>query len=208
MRIQLLNLSKQFACHECDLIVDVPELGDAQKATCPRCGFVFTRYFLNARSKLFAFSTCSLIFMTLALIFPFLILTSRGNEKTVSFVQALQSMGSDTYLSVVIFMLVTTVIIPAVVLLGINYVLLSSKRTIELPYTKNILRLVFYLHPWNMTEIFLLGILISMVKITSLAHIQFGWSFFAFVFYILSMAMTRLFIDKYQIWSWLRHHQN
>lgn len=202
-----MSQSKQFACHECDLIVDIPVLRDAQKASCPRCGFVFTRFFSHARSKLFAFSTTSLIFLFLALTFPFLALTSRGNQKTVSFIQALQSMGEETYLSVVIFMLVTTVVIPALVLLGINYVLLSSKLENQLPYTKNILRLVFYMQPWNMTEIFLLGILISMVKITSLAHIQFGWSFFAFIFYIISMAMTRLFLDKYQIWNWLRHHE-
>jgi len=146
--------------------------------------------------------------MSLTLIFPFLILTSQGKEKTVSFVQTLQSMGDETYVSVVMFMLATTVFIPALILLGINYVLLSSKLSKPLPYTENILQLVFYIQPWNMTEIFLLGILISMVKISSLAHIQFGWSFFSFVFYIISMAMTRLFLDKYQVWNWLRHHRN
>lgn len=116
-------------------------------------------------------------------------------------------MGGDTYLVVVLFMLLTTFVIPAVVLVGTNYVLLSSKLSKAFPYTKLILRVVFYLQPWNMAEIFLLGILVSMVKIASLAQVDFGWSFYAFIFYILSMAATRLFLDKYQVWRWLSHHE-
>lgn len=109
-------------------------------------------------------------------------------------------MGEDTYLSVVLFMITTTLVIPTVIMLAINYVVLSSRRAKLLPFTKNALKLIFQLQAWNMAEIFLLGILVSMVKIASLAHVEFGWSFFAFILYILSMATTRLYLDKYQLW--------
>lgn len=198
----------QLACHECDLMVSIPELSNGQKATCPRCGFVFTRFFKNARSRLLALSTTSLIFMLLMLIFPFLNFTSQGNQKTVFFIQSIQSMGEETYLSVVILMLITTLIIPFIILVSVTYVLISSKLKQALPYTRLVLRMVFYLQPWNMAEIFLLGILVSMVKIASLATVQFGWSFYAFIFYIASMAATRIYFDRYQLWNWLSHHQS
>lgn len=195
------------ACHECDLMVDIPTLEAGERATCPRCGFLFTRVFANAKSKLFAFSATALIFMTLTLTFPFLIFTAQGNEKVVYFIQSLQSLGQDTYLSVVLFMLATTLVIPAIVLVGINYVLLSSSRVKPLPFTRAILRMVFQLQPWNMAEIFLLGILVSMVKIATLAHVEFGAAFLAFVLYIACMAATRLYLDRFQIWNWIGHHQ-
>jgi len=198
--------SAQLACHECDQIVTIPELVDGQKAICPRCGYVFTRYFKKAQSRLLAFSSSGLVFLLLSFVFPFLVFTAQGSEKTVTMVQSLQSMGNGTFLSVVIFMLLTTVIVPAVILGGINYTLISAKFDRPLPYTRHILKLVFYLQPWNMSEIFLLGILVSMIKIASLGHIQFGWSFYSFVLYIGSMAATRLFLDKYQVWQWFRHH--
>ena len=194
------------ACHECDQIVTMPELEDGQKASCPRCGFVFTRYFKNARSRLLAFSSGSLVLLLLSFVFPFLIFTAQGTERAITLVQGLQSMGNNTYLSVVLFMLTTTILVPGIILSGINYALISAKLDKPLPYTRSILKLVFHLQPWNMTEIFLLGILVSMIKIASLGDVQFGWSFYAFVLHIFSMAITRLFLDKYQVWQWFRHH--
>ncbi len=196
----------KLACHECDQVVIIPALSDGQKAICPRCGFVFTRYFKKARSRLLAFSSSSLVFLLLSFVFPFLIFTTQGNEKVISLVQGLQSMGSGTYLSVVLFMLATTVLVPVMTLTGINYTLISAKLDKPLPFTRHILKLVFLLQPWNMAEIFLLGILVSMIKIASLGDVQFGWSFYSFVLYIISMAATRVFLDKYQVWQWFRHH--
>lgn len=199
---------RQLACHECDLMVNIPQLENGQIATCPRCGFVFTRFFKNAPSRLLAFSTTALIFLALSFVFPFMILTVQGNEKSVSFIQTLQSMGNEDYLVVVVFMLITTITIPLIFLLGTIYVLLSAKLDSGLPFTRRILRFIISIQVWNMAEIFLLGLLVSMIKIASLAQVKFGWSFVAFVLYIVSMATTQLYLDRYQVWQWLRHHQS
>jgi paraquat-inducible protein A len=204
--VDLVPNPAQLACHECDKIVTIPELEDGHKAICPRCGFVFTRYFKKARSRLLAFSSSSLVFLLLSFVFPFLIFNSQGNEKVITLVQSLQSLGNGTYFSVVLFMLATTVLVPVIILTGINYTLISAKLDKPLPYTRHILKLVFQLQPWNMAEIFLLGILVSMIKIASLGHVQLGWSFYSFILYIFSMAATRVFLDKYQVWQWFRHH--
>ena len=198
----------ELACHECDLMVTIPALCDGQKASCPRCGFVFTRFFKNARSRLFAFSSTALIFLALTFIFPFLIFSAQGSDKTASFYQCLKSLGDETYLGVVLFMVLTTIVIPILFSIGINYVLLSAKLLKPLPLTRKVARFVFYIQAWNMAEIYLLGILVSMIKIASLAHVQFGWSFYAFVLYIASMAITRLYLDKYLVWHWLQHHKS
>jgi len=145
--------------------------------------------------------------MSLTLLFPFLIFSAQGSERTVSYVQSIQSLGQETYFVVVVFLLATTLLIPAILLLGINYVLISSKFKIALPYTREVLRVVFYLRPWNMAEIFLLGILVSMVKIASLAEVSFGGSFFSFVLYILSMAASKIYLDRLQVWNWIGHHK-
>jgi len=188
-------------------MVTIPKLSNGQKASCPRCSFILTRYFSHARSKLFALSTTALTFMLLTLFFPFLIFNAQGSERTVFYVESIQSLGQGTYIFVVVFLLATTLLIPAILLLGINYVLISSKFKIALPYTREVLRTVFYLRPWNMAEIFLLGILVSMVKIASLAEVSFGSSFFAFVLYILSMAASRFYLDRLQVWKWIGHHK-
>ncbi len=190
----------RLVCKECDLLVSVPELAHGNKAVCPRCEFVLTRFHHFARSRLFAFSTSSIIFMCLTLSFPFLTFNSQGREKTVYFIDSLFSLGDSTYIGVVFFLLLTTLIIPLLILVGLNYVLISSNFKRPLPFARVVLKLVFHLQHWNMAEIFLLGILVSMVKITSLAKVDFGWSFLAFIFYIVAMAVTRIYLDKLQMW--------
>ena len=200
--------SLRLACHECDLLVNIPKLHNGQKASCPRCGYVLTRYYSHGRSKLLALSTTSILFLFLTISFPFLLFTAQGSERSVSFIESINSLGQSTYLPVVIFMLITTLLIPAMILLGINYVLISSKLKKGLPYTRHVLRAIFSLQHWNMAEIFLLGILVSMVKIASLADVSFGLSFFAFVLFVVSLAGSRLYLDKIQTWKWICHHQS
>jgi len=197
------SASMQLACHECDLLVNIPELADRQKASCPRCHFVFTRYYSHGRSKLFALSSSSLLFLIMTLFFPFLIFTAQGSEKSVFFVESISSLGQATYFPVVLFMLMTTLIIPALMLLGVIYVLVSTKLKRSLPANKSVLRLVFHLRDWNMAEIFLLGILVSMVKIASLADVSFGLSFLTFVLFVLSLMGSRVYLDRVQAWSWI-----
>lgn len=201
------TVNTQIACHECDLLVNIPQLVNRQKASCPRCGFVLTRYYFRGRSKLMAFSMTSLLFLILTLVFPFLIFNAQGSEKSVFFLESIQSLGQETYFPVVLFMFITTLVVPTMMLLGINYVLLSSKFKRAFPFTKNVLRIIFHLRGWNMAEIFLLGILVSMVKIASLAEVSFGLSFFAFVLFVLSLSASRLYLDKIQAWNWVSQHR-
>ena len=132
--------------------------------------------------------------------FPFLIFTAQGRERTVYFLQSLKGMGEDTYFIVVLFMIITTIVVPVALMVGISFVVVSSRLSIGLPTSRRILKLIFQLQAWNMAEIFLLGILVSMVKIASLASVEFGWSFVAFVLYIATMAAMRIYMDKYQLW--------
>jgi len=155
-----------------------------------------------------AFSMTSLFFLILTLVFPFLIFNAQGSERSVFFLESIESLGQETYFPVVLFMLITTLVVPTMMLLGINYVLISSKFKRTLPFTKNILRIIFHLRDWNMAEIFLLGILVSMVKIASLAEVSFGLSFFAFILFVLSLSASRLYLDKIQAWSWVSQHRS
>lgn len=52
-----------------------------------------------------------------------------------------------------------------------------------------------------MSEIFLIGVLVSMVKIMSLAEVSFGTSFFAYVGFVIFYvsALTRL--NRARLWS-------
>lgn len=191
------------ACHECDLLVTLPELADGEKATCPRCRYVLTRYREGAQEKLLALSLSALVLLSFSLPFPFLTFTVQGNEKIVTLVESIQSIGTDIFWGVAAMLFVTTLIIPVCFLLGLLYILCSIRGERHWPFTKSTLKTLFVMIPWNMAEIFLIGILVSLIKIATLAKVSFGMSFVAYVLFIINLAIILMIADRYQMWQWV-----
>ena len=44
------------ACHECDLLVEVPDLDLGEKAYCPRCNYLLAANRPHAQTKMFAYA--------------------------------------------------------------------------------------------------------------------------------------------------------
>ena len=55
--------------------------------------------------------------------------------------------------------------------------------------------------PWSMMEVFMLGILVSVVKLAGMAKIVPGISLFAFLALIFTLAATAASLDPHLIWD-------
>ncbi|NJO67605.1 MAG: paraquat-inducible protein A, partial [Rhodospirillales bacterium] len=77
----------------------------------------------------------------------------------------------------------------------------SEKRS---PGRNPLYRLFDKLHPWAMTEIFLLGVLVSYTKIVDLATVEIGPSMYAFVGLIVTMIAADTAVDTHDVWERLR----
>ena len=55
--------------------------------------------------------------------------------------------------------------------------------------------------PWNMIEVFLLGVLVSLLKLNKLADVHFGPGFWAFGAVMLCMAAAVSGIDRDELWD-------
>jgi paraquat-inducible protein A len=88
------------------------------------------------------------------------------------------------------------------VLLGaLVYVLWPLQRGYRLPASRRIFRLALALRPWSMTEIFLLGILVSVIKLAKLATIIPGTALFAFLALVFALAAVNSFVNPFTIWE-------
>lgn len=187
-------------CHECDLIVGVPVLEENQKARCPRCGYLLAENRPGALPRLFAFSVTALIFLVLACGFPFLALKAGGQEQSVTLFESVMVLFNEDQfiLSAVVF--ATIIGIPAAILISLIYTSFAIRRERGLPGTRLLLRWALQLLPWSMAEIFLVGILVSFVKIVSLADVSLGLSFWAYVLFTLSFIAVQLYLDQRELW--------
>ena len=59
---------------------------------------------------------------------------------------------------------------PLLKILCVFYVLVPLKFNTRLPYAKQVFRFFEVLHPWAMTEVYMLGILVAIVKLADHCH--------------------------------------
>ena len=98
-----------------------------------------------------------------------------------------------------------TLVLPGLVLTGLIILLSCRLLTTPSPWMKTLLRWVEWLMPWSMAEIFLLGTLVSLIKITSLADIAIGLSFYAFVLFSVCMSAALFYFDDTRLKLWLHN---
>ncbi len=192
------------ACHECDLLVSYPKLEPGNVVVCPRCDYVLTKKHNNAMERILAFALSGLIFLLLSSLYPFLSFSTNGHGREVTLLQSIDVLANEQQVLLALMILVVILIIPAAFLMGVLYVIGSLKyRSTLPPQGKQILRFILMLAPWSMVEIFLIGTMVSLVKIASLATITLGMSFWAYILFTVLMTLVLLHLDKVEVWQWV-----
>ncbi len=195
--------SVEVQCHECALTVKLPPLQENQKAQCPRCGYTLSTVHRNANQKIVAFAITALIFLLASLPFKFLTFSRNGLENHFDAITSFWVLIENNFHLLALIELVTIFAIPSVVLVSLIYLLIPMNKGLYPKHGRRVLTLVFKLLPWSMVEIFLVGALVSLIKIISMADIELGLSFYAFILFSLSMTLVVLHLDKRQLYQLL-----
>lgn len=196
---------QQVVCHECHFTVQLPTLSHRQSALCPRCGFNLTTYYNNASQKIIALSMCALIFLLTSLLFEFLSFNASGQAHSINILGSLLILNTQGYGLLTVVTALFVLILPATILFSLLYILVPIQFGHRPKYAVPMFNLTFILLPWLMAEIFLIGVLVSLIKIMSMADIGLGLSFYSYVLFILFLIATLMFVDKHQLTQLLKH---
>jgi len=187
------------ACRECDALL---RLVHAEPTTlrCPRCGSVVHRAMPGRLDNALAFYCAASIFFIIANVFPIVEIEAAGNRVDATLIGAANALRSQDMNLVALVVIATTVAIPAIELFCTTVLLLLAKYRHSSRVLTVLFRLQEALRPWSMVEIFVLGALVAVVKLGSLASVVVGtglWSLAAFM--ILSAAGSHAF-DPLEFW--------
>ena len=92
------------------------------------------------------------------------------------------------------------IIVPLLKVLCLILLFFPVRLGMLVPGARVICKLVERLMPWNMTEIFLVGIIVTFVKLSSLAFIIYGVAFWGFIGFVLVMTWTSSAVDFPHLW--------
>ena len=108
--------SKKVGCPECDLLVARPALTPGQRASCPRCGYVLTVCYSDPANRALLFAVAALVFLIIAVNFPFLKINSAGVESSTTLFQTVSNLADYGANTVAVLIFVIIILIPAVML--------------------------------------------------------------------------------------------
>ena len=195
------------ACPDCDLLLkDTKEregVAPGRKSSCPRCGSVLYSPRKNSVERTLALSLTGLILFFPAMLLPVMTLDAMGLEMATNLVHGISVLFGSGFHAVAILVLLTGVAVPFIKLLVLFVVSLSIqfKSTSTLPIL--FFRLYQFLDEWGMLEIYMLGILVSIVKLKDLARLSYGMGLFCFTALLIITVCTAISLDEHRYWSLL-----
>lgn len=194
-------MASRMACHECDLLQHIPALPENGAALCPRCGAALLRSKPNSLERTLALTMAGLALFILANTFPFLSFKVEAQVRETTLVTGIVTLYQQGLPQLAAVVMLTTVIVPFIQLTWMMYVLLPLTVNRQAPMTMRVFRWVRTMQPWSMMEVFLMGILVSIVKLAKMAKIVPGIAVFAFLALILVMAAAATTLDPHVVWD-------
>jgi paraquat-inducible protein A len=184
-------------CHDCALMVHIPVIEHKHKANCPRCGKELA-FFHHANTEyIIAFAITSIAFLFATIAFPFLSFSIQGQTHDMTLLEGLKTLIDNHFLILAALQVFAIFLVPLIILSSLLYLLipLQFNKPI-LPAKGSVFKLIFRLVPWSMAEIFLIGTLVSLIKLSSMADITLGLSFYSYILFSVFLIFTLSLVDK------------
>ena len=188
-------------CHFCDTLHYSHPVPEGTAAMCMRCGAVLYQNRCASLARATAFSITALIMMVVVHTFPFLVMDAasiRTSLNLTSAAVALMNEGSPILgIVMALFMIATPIALAS----GLIYVCGPLILGRVAPGAMQVAKWLSRMEPWNMVEVFILGVLVSLLKLAKLAEVHFGYGFWAYCILMLCMAAAVAGIDRDELWD-------
>ena len=188
------------ACGTCGLIQTV-DLHPGTVAKCARCGFTLMRSFRDSRLRTFALALGALILYFPANIYPIVTTVYWGMRENTTILDGIRSLFQQGNYFVASLIFTTSILTPLLKILGLLMlsVTLRSERW-NLLRTR-IYRTIQFVDPWNMLEVTMLAILVSLAEMGQIATVHPGPGVFSFAGVVVLTISATLTFDPRWIWT-------
>ena len=199
--MQSTSSAQPLVCHDCDALLARPKLHEGEKAICPRCVGVIVSRGRNSLQRTAAFAMASAVLFVVANSFPFLTMRAGFRESQMLLWQSATGLGAGGYPSLAVAVWIFIIAAPVLLIGGLLYIVMPLLWGRRLPGAIPLCRWVFRARRWDMTEVFLLGVLVSLLKLGNLATLTLGTSFWAFVALIICLTAAMTSLHPRELWE-------
>jgi paraquat-inducible protein A len=196
-------MSPVILCPSCDLVhrgTKTPERGRTQ---CARCRAPLQRAEGAALDTAIALAACALVLLILSNAYPLVEMHVNGSTRDTTLIGAALGLHAQNFDTLAVLVLLTTVIAPLLQIAALLYLLFPLRRQRHARGQETVFRLLTKMRRWSFTEVFLLGTLAALVRLSTYTYIVTGISLWSCVLLMLCLSALASITSPEQIWRWI-----
>ena len=189
------------ACQTCGLVQTVGDVPPDSVIQCARCHFQIFHRRRHSRTRTLAFSLAALILYFPSNYYPVVSAEYQGHHSETTIFQGIRMLYTHQQYFIAALMFCTSILTPVLKIIG----LILLTLTLDWPGGQRtrtwIYKIIHFIDPWNMLEVFLLAICVSMIEMGEIATVHPGRGVFAFAAVVVLTLLATLSFDSRLLWD-------
>ncbi len=198
--IDMNGLAELIVCRGCDTVYGQVHLRRSEIARCNRCGGVVARYERADVDQALAIAAACAIMLLIANFTPVLGIEVAGTHTEANIWNAVLSIEQGWISIAALVLAVTMLLVPLIQVACVLWLMVFARYRRRAPGFSRVLVVLHVLRPWSMSEVFLLGSMVAIVKLGGFIPIATGPGIWALALLTLMLALLGRF-DPRSWWA-------
>jgi paraquat-inducible protein A len=190
-------------CPACDLAHRRGAPPARGRNECVRCHASLQRPQNRPVETAIALGVCALVLLILGNVYPLVVMHVNGASRETTLVGAALGLYDQDYKTLAGLVLLTTVIAPLSQILALLYLLIPLWRRRRAPGQSAVFRLLLAVRRWSFMEVFMLGALVALVRLSNYAHVLPGIALWSCALLMISLSALTSVTSPEQFWAWV-----
>ena len=195
-----LDLSQVIACPGCDLLLEKLPVDQGEKLSCPRCDEILLAPKKDSINNSLILALTGLLLFPYAIFLPIMTLDTMGLKNIGTIFDGVISTWNSGYIFVASILALTSIIFPLIKFILLFCISLNLKFGRNPYYLPSLMRTYIHLDEWGMLEVFMIGILVTIIKMHHMANIHYDVGFFCFIALMMIALGSSIMLDKEEFW--------
>lgn len=170
---------------------------------CSRCHAVLHRALGAQVDTALAVALSALVLFLLSNAYPLVEFQINGVRRETNLIGAALGLEHAGHSTLGLLVLSTTVVAPLAQIVGLIYLLVPLRNKRRARRQSTVFRLVVQLRPWTFIEVFMLGALVALVRLSSYAKVVPGIALVSCGLLMMCMAALTSLTSADQFWRWV-----
>ena len=200
-------MSSVIVCPSCDLAHRAAMAPFSAATRCARCRALLQRPENGSIDAAIAVAICALVLFLLSNAYPLVGIQYNGTSRDTTLVGAALSLYRQDHAGLACLVFLTTVLSPLLQIAGLLYLLIPLRRGRQAAGLSTVFRLLTQLRPWIFVEVFMLGALVALVRLSAYARVIPGVAIWSCGLLMLALAALSSRTTAGQFWRWVEEYR-